>query len=68
MLMTSSYGVEILKLNKPLKRTMQAAREAVKWLLPVIGKEWAEGCAEEDRHGLPEEVLDGKEGKGACPG
>ena len=42
MRMTSSYGVEILKLNKPLKRTMLAAREAVEWLLPVIRKEWPE--------------------------
>ena len=40
MLMTSSYGVEIRKLNKPLQRTVQAAREAVEWLLPVIGSEW----------------------------
>ena len=40
MLVTSSYGVEIRKLNKPLKHTIQAAREAVEWLLPVIGKEW----------------------------
>ena len=42
MRMTSSYGVEILKLNKPLKCTMRAAREAVEWLLPVIRKEWPE--------------------------
>ena len=40
MQITSSYGVEILKLHSPLKKTMQVSREAVSWLLPVIGKEW----------------------------
>ena len=40
MRMTSSYGVEILKLNKPLKDTLRITREAVVWLLPVIEKEW----------------------------
>ena len=42
MRVTSSYKVEILKLHKPLARTMKVSREAVSWLLPVISREWEE--------------------------
>ena len=40
MKITSSYKVEIRKLHKPLKRTMEVARSAVSWLYPVIEAEW----------------------------
>ena len=40
MRITSSYGVEILRLHKPLRRTMQVCREAVSYLMPVIDREW----------------------------
>ena len=40
MKILSSYKVEIQKLHKPLKKTMEIARAAVSWLLPVIGAEW----------------------------
>ena len=41
MKVVSSYGIEILKLHKPLKQTMAVCRDAVSWLQPVIGAEWA---------------------------
>ena len=40
MKVISSYGIEILKLHKPLKQTMKVCREAVSWLLPVMEAEW----------------------------
>ena len=40
MRITSSYGVEILKLHKPLARTLKICRQAVSWLTPVIAGEW----------------------------
>ena len=40
MRITSSYGVEILRLHKPLKQTMQICRDAVGYLMPVIDGEW----------------------------
>ena len=40
MRITSSYGVEILRLHKPLRRTMEICREAVRYLMPVIDGEW----------------------------
>ena len=40
MRITSSYGVEILKLHKPLARTLKICRQAVSWLMPVIAGEW----------------------------
>ncbi|MBR0398108.1 MAG: transposase, partial [Eubacterium sp.] len=40
MKVISSYKVEILKLHKPLKQTMEICRFAVSWLLPVIDAEW----------------------------
>ena len=36
MRITSSYGVEILRLHKPLRRTMEICREAVRLLLGRI--------------------------------
>ena len=41
MKVISSYKVEILKLHKPLKQTMEICRSAVSWLLPVIDEEWS---------------------------
>ena len=40
MRITSGYGVEILKLHKPLGKTLRVCREAVDWLYPVIDTEW----------------------------
>ena len=40
MRIISGYRVEILKLHKPLARTMKACREAVSWLYPVMEGEW----------------------------
>ena len=40
MNVTSSYKVEIRKLHKPLKRTMDICRDAVTYLLPLIDSEW----------------------------
>ena len=40
MKITSSYKVEIQKLHKPLKKTMEVTRSAVSWLVPVIDAEW----------------------------
>ena len=40
MRITSGYRVEILKLHKPLARTLKVCREAVDWLNPVMEKEW----------------------------
>ena len=40
MKVISSYRVEIRKLHKPLKQTMEICRQAVAWLLPVIDGEW----------------------------
>ena len=40
MRVTSSYKVEILRLKKPLERTMRISRSAAQWLLPVIDGEW----------------------------
>ena len=40
MRVISSYKVEILKLHKPLMRTMEICRSAVSWLLPVIDGRW----------------------------
>ena len=40
MKVISSYKVEILKLHKPLMRTMEICRSAVSWLLPVIDGRW----------------------------
>ena len=40
MRITSAYKVEILKLKKPLERTMRISRSAAAWLLPVIEGEW----------------------------
>ena len=40
MRITSGYRVEILKLHKPLERTLKVCREAVDWLYPVMEKEW----------------------------
>ena len=40
MKVTSSYGVEILHLHRPLKRTMDIYRKAVEWLVPVYNGEW----------------------------
>ena len=48
MQVTSSYGVEILQLHKPLKQTMQICRKAVSYLIPVIDREW------ESLSGIPE--------------
>ena len=42
MKVMSSYKVEILKLHKPLKQTMEICRSAVVWLLPVIVFEYLE--------------------------
>lgn len=36
----SSYGVEIRKLNKPLRATLELYRKAVAWLIPVYDREW----------------------------
>ena len=36
MRITSSYGVEILRLHKPFKRTMEICRKAASYLMPVI--------------------------------
>ena len=40
MRVTSSYKVEILRLKRPLERTMRISRSAAQWLLPVIDGEW----------------------------
>ena len=40
MRVTSGYKVEILRLKKPLERTMRISRSAAQWLLPVIDGEW----------------------------
>ena len=40
MRIISGYRVEILKLHKPLARTMKVCREAVSWLYPVMEGEW----------------------------
>lgn len=40
MKVTSSYGVEILHLHKPLRQTLEIYRRAVKWLIPVFDREW----------------------------
>ena len=40
MRVTSSYKVEILKLKRPLERTIRVSRSAAAWLLPVIDGEW----------------------------
>ena len=40
MRVTSSYKVEILKLKRPLERTIGISRAAAAWLLPVIDGEW----------------------------
>ena len=40
MRITSGYRVEILKLHKPLERTLKVCREAVDWLYPVMDREW----------------------------
>ena len=40
MRVTSGYKVEILKLKRPLERTLKVSRSAAAWLLPVIGGEW----------------------------
>ena len=40
MRVTSSYKVEIVKLHKPLAKTMRICRSAVSYLLPVIDGEW----------------------------
>ena len=40
MKVISSCRVEIRKLHKPLKQTMEICRQAVAWLLPVIDGEW----------------------------
>ena len=45
MRVTSSYKVEILKLKRPLERTLKISRSAAAWLLPVIDGEW-EGLSE----------------------
>ena len=42
MLVTSSYRVEILNLDKLLARTLKLSRSAVDWLYPVIDREWAD--------------------------
>ena len=39
MRVTSSYKVEILKLKRPLERTIRVSRSAAAWLLPVIDGE-----------------------------
>ena len=40
MKVTSSYGVEILQLHNPLRKTMEIYRRAVEWLVPVYDREW----------------------------
>ena len=40
MQITSGYRVEILKLHKPLEKTLKVCREAVDWLYPVMDREW----------------------------
>ena len=40
MKVTSGYRVEILKLHKPLERTLKVCRDAADWLYPVIDREW----------------------------
>lgn len=40
MRITSGYGVEILRLRKPVRRTMEICRKAVSFLMPVIDGEW----------------------------
>ena len=40
MRVTSGYKAEILKLKRPLERTIKVSRSAAAWLLPVIGGEW----------------------------
>ena len=40
MRITSGCRVEILKLHKPLERTLKVSREAVDWLYPVMEEEW----------------------------
>ena len=40
MRITSGYRVEILKLHKPLEKTLKVCREAVDWLYPVMDREW----------------------------
>ena len=40
MRITTSYKVEILKLKRPLERTIRLSRSAAAWLLPVIDGEW----------------------------
>ena len=40
MRVTSGYKAEILKLKRPLERTLKVSRSAAAWLLPVIGGEW----------------------------
>ncbi|MBQ7557195.1 MAG: transposase [Lachnospiraceae bacterium] len=40
MRVTSGYKAEILKLKRPLERTLKISRSAAAWLLPVIGGEW----------------------------
>ena len=40
MRITSGYRVEILKLHKPLEKTLKVCREAVDWLYPVMDQEW----------------------------
>ena len=42
MRVTSVYRVEILKLHKPLKKTLKVCREASDWLYPVMNLEWDE--------------------------
>ena len=42
MRVTSGYRVEILKLHKPLKKTLKVCREASDWLYPVMNLEWDE--------------------------
>lgn len=40
MRIISGYRVEILKLHRPLERTLRVCREAVDWLHPVMEREW----------------------------
>ena len=62
MKVISSYGIEILKLHKPLKQTMKVCREAVSWLRPVIGAEWgalSEIRQEKLRFNMAEKLIHG---------
>ena len=62
MKVVSSYGIEILKLHKPLKQTMAVCRDAVSWLQPVIGAEWgalSEIRQEKLRFNMAEKLIHG---------